>query len=521
MEFTAAGIFNRAITIERTNTDIYKTQKETDVYVNGEKVLTTDRNVFTLADLEPDQDVTVKIDDVSHTFHTRKETVKLNVKDFGAKADGKTDDTNAIQAAIMNCPKDGSVYVPAGTYFVRPLFLRSNMTLYMDKDAELLGDPDRNHYPLLPGMVQGTDEKSEYSFSSWEGNPLTSFASLITAVDCENTTIIGGTLNGNADNSDWWDNHKKKRIAWRPNTIFFNQCQNMTVSHVTVKNSPCWTIHPYYSDHLKFMDLYIQNPYNSPNTDGFDPESCKDVEIIGVRISVGDDCIAIKSGKMYMGINHYQPADNIVIRNCRLEHGHGSVTVGSEVASGVSGINISKCLFIETDRGLRIKTRRGRGEKSVIDDVNLSNIRMENVRMPFTVNMFYFCDPDGHTSYVQDQKPRPVDERTPRIGRISAKNISCTGVNASLVCAYGLPERPIEELEFENIDAEFLPETERKAECPIMMDGFEKMNGRSVYLKNAGKITINNVRIKGAVNKAPELINVAEENIKGLSYAEV
>ena len=110
MEFTAAGIFNRAITIERTNTDIYKTQKETDVYVNGEKVLTTDRNVFTLADLEPDQDVTVKIDDVSHTFHTRKETVKLNVKDFGAKADGKTDDTNAIQAAIMNCPKDGSVY---------------------------------------------------------------------------------------------------------------------------------------------------------------------------------------------------------------------------------------------------------------------------------------------------------------------------------------------------------------------------------------------------------------------------
>ena len=155
----------------------------------------------------------------------------------------------------------------------------------------------------------------------------------------------------------------------------------------------------------------------------------------------------------------------------------------------------------------------------MIDDVNLSDIRMENVRMPFTVNMFYFCDPDGHTSYVQDQEPRPVDERTPRIGRISVKNITCTGVNASLVCAYGLPERPIEELIFENIDAEFLPEAERKAECPIMMDGFEKMNGRSIYLRNAGKITINNVNIKGAANNALELINVADENIKGLLYA--
>ena len=517
MEFTAAGIFNRAITIERTNTDIYKTQKETDVYVNGEKVLTTDRNVFTLADLEPDQDVIVKIDDVSHTFHTRKETVKLNVKDFGAKADGKTDDTNAIQAAIMNCPKDGSVYVPAGTYFVRPLFLRSNMTLYMDKDAELLGDPDRNHYPLLPGMVQGTDEKSEYSFSSWEGNPLTSFASLITAVDCENTTIIGGTLNGNADNSDWWDNHKKKRIAWRPNTIFFNQCQNMTVSHVTVKNSPCWTIHPYYSDHLKFMDLYIQNPYNSPNTDGFDPESCTDVLLLGTRISVGDDCVAIKSGKIYMATAHCKPTRDVTIRNCDFERGHGSVTVGSEIAGGVYNVNIDQCLFDSTDRGVRIKTRRGRGQRSVLDQIQFDHVMMKNVPMAMTFNMFYYCDPDGHSAYVQDQNYHEPDDMTPAIGTISVKNVTVTGADSAFLCAYGLPEKPIGKIELENVDASFLPEEELKEGCPIMMDNFEPVRGVGIWAGNVDTLSMKNVVIRHALVHT-QLKNITNKDLDSLSF---
>lgn len=527
MKIRVAGLFNRSITIELDNNKPYSMDKHCTYYLNGNKVKESDRNVNTIDGLTPDMDYMLKVcgedfcEEIS--FHTKRELCCIDVRSIGAKGDGVSNDTAFLQAAISACPEGGTVHITEGTYLSAPLFLKSNITIWLDEDAVLLGDPDRNHYPVLPGMV-----KEEYGFSkeislaSWEGNPISTFASLITGIGVSNVDFIGrGIIDGNAAASDWWDNVSKKRGAWRPKTVFLNNCSNIRFQGVTIKNSPSWTVHPYYSDKVSFYDMDITNPDNSPNTDGFDPESCTDVEIIGVRISVGDDCIAIKSGKMYMGINHNKPADNIVIRNCRLEHGHGSVTVGSEVASGVSRINISRCLFVETDRGLRIKTRRGRGERSVIDDVNLSDIRMENVRMPFTVNMFYFCDPDGHTSYVQDQEPRPVDERTPRIGRISAKNITCTGVNASLVCAYGLPERPIEELIFENIDAEFLPEAERKAECPIMMDGFEKMSGRSVYLRNVRKITINNVNIKGAANSAPELIDVAEENIKGLSYAEV
>ena len=86
--------------------------------------------------------------------------------------------------------------------------------------------------------------------------------------------------------------------------------------------------------------------------------------------------------------------------------GHGSVTLGSEAASGVENVRVSKCIFDRTDRGVRIKTRRGRGERSVLDDLVIDDVVMDRVHMPLTVNMFYFCDPDGHSDYVQNQEAR-------------------------------------------------------------------------------------------------------------------
>ena len=529
MTYQIISIFNRSVILERINASRFETEDECTVCVNGKEYVRTNKNVISINGLEPSHRYSISLynADGSHAGDTKvttgEESFLLNVRSFGAAGDGAKNDTNAIQAAIMSCPINGTVYVPEGTYFTGPLFLKSHMTLWIDKGATLLGDTDRTHYPVLPGMTRDLyDNDKEYNLSSWEGNPLDSFASLITAIDAEDISIIGeGIIDGNAGNSDWWKDAKIKRTAWRPKLLELVRCKKVRVQGITLRNSACWCVHPYYSENLGFYNLTIQNPSDSPNTDGFDPESCEDVQLLGTTISVGDDCIALKSGKLYMAKYHHRETKNIIIRNCRLEKGHGSVTVGSEIAGGVKGLSVSNCVFAGTDRGVRIKTRRGRGEKSVLTDLVFENISMRDVHMPLTVNMFYFCDPDGHTSYVQDQEPRPVDERTPRIGRISAKNITCTGVNASLVCAYGLPERPIEELIFENIDAEFLPEAERKAECPIMMDGFEKMNGRSVYLRNARKITINNVNIKGAANNALELINVADENIKGLSYAEV
>ena len=130
---------------------------------------------------------------------------------------------------------------------------------------------------------------------------------------------------------------------------------------VTVKNSPSWTIHPYFCENMKFLALEILNPKDSHNTDGLDPESCCHVELAGIHFSVGDDCIAIKSGKIDMGKTYKTPCEDILIRQCSMNDGHGSVVLGSEIGAGVRHLTVKDCIFNGTDRGLRIKTRRGRG----------------------------------------------------------------------------------------------------------------------------------------------------------------
>lgn len=522
LQFQVVNIGVRTVTIELENDTPYEREKEYQVCIDGTSVLSTRQNVTTIHGLKPDTEYTISLREKGEEaaesrgdikqIHTKYESILLNVKEFHAAGDGVTNDTSAIQAAILCAPKDATVYIPAGTYFVTPLFLKSDVNLWLDRGAVLLGDPDRNHYPVLPGMTRCSDERSEYNLASWEGNPLNAFASLITAIDCENVNIFGeGEINGNASNGDWWQNEKVKRIAWRPNTVYFCRCKNCTMTGLHVCNSPCWTVHPYYCENVSFLNLKIENPSNSPNTDGFDPESCTDVLLLGTLISVGDDCVAIKSGKYYMSQFHYKRTERVTIRNCRFERGHGAVTIGSEIASGVTGVHVTKCVFEETDRGLRIKSRRGRGSKSVLDDIAFEQIQMKKVRMPMTVNMFYFCDPDGHSDYVQSQEAFPVDGLTPYIGSLTVRDVECLDVDASFICAYGLPEQPIGEIRLERVKAVFAPEEERVPACPVMMDNFPEMSGVGVYAHNVKKLVMRDVEIVGSVDEEPRLIGIEEK----------
>ena len=139
----------------------------------------------------------------------------------------------------------------------------------------------------------------------------------------------------------------------------------------------------------------------SPNTDGIDPESCKNVNIIGNHVHVGDDCIALKSSKLFLGMKLHVPCENVIIRNCCLSRGHGGLVIGSEMSGGIKNVTVTQCLMDHTDRGLRVKTRRGRGKYAVIDGLAFRNVVMDGVLTPFVINMFYFCDPDGRTDYVQ------------------------------------------------------------------------------------------------------------------------
>ncbi|ETP71978.1 endopolygalacturonase [Lachnospiraceae bacterium JC7] len=523
MNFEISAVFKRSVTIEIENSNICYTPEEYSVLINGEEKLRTNLNVVSVDGLSPDSDYTISVEDTKgkteKNFRTEHESVLLDVRAFGAKGDGETDDTSFIQGAISSCPVDGTVYLPKGTYLSGPLFLKSHMSLWIDEGAVLLGCTWREKYPLLPGMTETTDGNDEYNLSSWEGNPETTFASLITAISIENLDIFGrGIIDGNGAESDWWKEPKIKRTAWRPKTVFFNHCRFVRIQSVTVRNSPCWTIHPYYTDDFSLFSVSIWNPSDSPNTDGVDPESCKRVLVLGTRISVGDDCIAIKSGKYYMSERHHRPSEDIIVRNSFLERGHGSVTVGSEAAAGVRNVTVERCIFDGTDRGLRIKTRRGRGPNAVYDNILFRDIIMKDVHMPFTFNMFYFCDPDGHSEYVQDQNERPVDDRTPSIGTIRAENIEATGADQCMLVAYGLPERYIDNIVLRNVKVSFRPKAERKPGQTIMMDNFPDMTGKSVYARNVKRLAMDNIEIRGSDDTQTELINVIDFDSYNVVY---
>lgn len=497
---------------------IYKSPSKYNVYINGNFYTKCDTNVFSVYGLRPGMSYNIKVkfkdeSSLSCDFVTPNERICLDVTRFGCVGDGKTDCTNAFQAAINACgEKGGTVYVKKGIYLTYPLFLKSNILLYLEDGAVLLGGTDRNKYPILPGMITNENDTQEDSFGTWEGNPLDSYASLLTTIDATNVSIVGeGTIDANAQNSDWWQNHLVRRGAWRPRTVFAVRAKDFTIMGVTVKNSPAWTIHPYYCKNVDVLAVKIQNPPDTPNTDGCNPESSENVRVIGTDISVGDDCIAIKSGKYYMSKYHSKPSKNILVRNCLLRRGHGAVVVGSEISSGVCGINVELCLMQDTDRGLRIKTRRGRGDKSIVDDVNFSDISMEHVLTPFVVNMFYNCDPDGHTKMVWDKESRAVDELTPSVKKIKCRNIKCSDAQYAGIFLYGLPESPIESFDVENVEISFADHDGKG--MPDMMDDLEPVNSLAMFATNVNKLRIHNVNFSKYDGEMLRLDNVKEKDI--------
>lgn len=514
MDFRAIGLFVRSASFELINSDCYRSRLPYSVQLDGRTVAENrTANVFSIYELCPGTEYEVTVvcggTAVSHAATTRKESFRLNVREFGAAGDGATLDTSAIQAAILCCPKGGTVLLPAGTYLSSPLFLKSDMTLELAEGATLLGASDRSLYPVLPGVTPAENERDEYYLGTWEGNPLSSYASLLTGIHVSNVDIVGlGTVDANADRGDWWKDPKVKRGAWRPRMLFLNRCRNIRVQGVTLKNSYAWTIHPYYSREISFLDIRVFNDPDSPNTDGIDVESCGGVRILGAVISVGDDCVALKSGKIYLGRKLRTPTRGIELRNCLLERGHGAVVIGSDVSAGARDVKAAQCVFQGTDRGLRIKTRRGRGELSVVDRVSLENIRMDRVNTPFVINMFYSCDPDGHSEYVSSKKALPVDEFTPRVGSLSCRDIVCERCSVAGMFFYGLPEMPIGSVSFENVRISFAEDAQPG--LPAMMDRIEPVKKLGLFARNVGKLRLAGVEITGFEGKKIDAENIGE-----------
>lgn len=470
------------------------------VWLDGQKQFEGKTNVFSLFSLRPGTSYRLKVTtcqgEQELEFTTKTVTAGVNVKDFGALGDGTADDTAAIQAAIHCLPENGLLHFPAGTYLTGPLALKSRITLSLAEGATLLGTTDRSRYPVIPGEVNDIFTGESAVYGAWEGNAVPMYQALIFAEHARDITVVGpGTVDGNAQNSDFWTHFKEFPTA-RPRLFFFNRCEGVTVHGVTAQNSASWQFHPFFCHQVGLYDLYIKAPKDSPNTDAIDPESCDGVEIIGCRFSVGDDCIAIKSGKIDLGRKYKQPADHHTIRNCLMEFGHGAVTLGSEIGAGVTNLSVSQCWFRGTDRGLRIKTRRGRGKDCVLNNILFENIRMESVLTPVAINMWYnCCDPDRFSEYVWSREQLPVDERTPHLGKFTFRRLTCTDVQVAACYIDGLPEMPIDEVNFEDVSFTFAQDA--KPGKPIMKNFAQEECRLGLYLDNVRRISIRSVTLAG------------------------
>lgn len=502
---------SRSATFEISNGHPYRSPSPHKVSLDGGAVWSGHENVFTLRGLRPNSRYTLKLETAGTrqtlAFWTKDETAALSVVAFGAVGDGVADDTASIQAAIQTCPAGGVVVLPAGTWLSGPLFLKSGVDLFLERGAQLMGHPDIARWPVLPGTVRANG-RGDQVLGTWEGEAADMHASLLTGIEVKDVTIHGeGVIDGNASIRTWWSRPKSPFRGWRPRAVFFVRSKNVAMEGVTVRNSPSWTIHPFRSRDVTFAKLKVEAPFDSPNTDGINPDSCQNVAIVGVHFSTGDDCISIKSGKISLAKSDPVATRRVRISNCLMENGHGAVVLGSEMSGGIYDVEARDCVFVGTDRGLRLKTRRGRGKLAVVDGVKLRNIRMERVGTPFVINSFYWCDPDGKEFWIGDRNKRPVDDGTPTLRNVSIKDVVCEDTAHSAGFVLGLPERPVLGIRIENYRVRF--DADAKPGEPDMAAGIEPVAREGFRLHNVRKLSLKRVDIEGA--DGPALI---KENVK-------
>jgi len=372
----------------------------------------------------------------------------------------------------------GTVRVTAGRHVTGALLLRDDITLELEAGAVLVGSEDPADYPLIEAR--------------WEGRHQTTHAPLVGGTGLRNVAITGrGTIDGRG--APWWKRYREKSLDHpRPRLISIAESSNVLVEGVTLVNSPAWTINPVRCENVTVQKVTIVNPADSPNTDGINPDSCRYVHISDCHIDVGDDCITLKSGIETEAADKRGPTENVTIANCTMAHGHGGVVLGSEMSGDVRNVVISNCVFIGTDRGIRIKTRRGRG--GVVEDVRVSNIVMRDVLVPFTVNLYYHFLAKGN-AVVADRSARPVDAGTPRVRRIRFGDITADDAHYAAAFLYGLPESPIEDVTFRDV-AIRMSEDARSGMAEDL-DDLEPMSRAGFIARNVRGLRLDGVEVRG------------------------
>ncbi|MEL1242543.1 glycoside hydrolase family 28 protein [Flavobacterium flavipallidum] len=337
---------------------------------------------------------------------------EFNILDFGAKADGKTLNSEAFKKAIETCNNKGGgkVIVPSGVFLTGPIYLKSNVNLHLKEGATILFSQNPKDYPIV--------------LTRWEGMDCMNYSPQIYAYGEKNIAITGnGTINGNADKKHWWPWKGRKQYGWkegmtnqtaardslhklmkqkldprkrifgeghylRPYMIQPYNCKNLLISGVSLLDSPMWFVSPVMCENVTIEKVRIDS--EGPNTDGCDPDACKNVLIKDCYLNTGDDCIAIKSGRDEDGRDYKKPAENHIIEGCEMKNGHGGIVIGSEIAGGAKNIYAVNCKMDSKnlDRVLRVKTSSSRG--GTIENIFLKDITVGSYgESAIHFNMFY------------------------------------------------------------------------------------------------------------------------------------
>jgi len=417
----------------------------------------------------------------------------LNIKKYGAIADGNTLNTKAINDAIETLSKKGGgvVLVPSGLWLTGPIVIKNNINLHLTSGATLLFTPDKNKYPLVE--------------ANWEGLPQMRNQSPISAMNASNIAITGkGIIDGNGDvwravkidkltESQW-----KKKLAsggvlsedkktWypsegfmkgskmqnpgviaaekdavfyqsikdflRPNLLLLTNCKTILLEGVTFQNSPAWCLHPLMCRDLIVREVFVKNPWYAQNGDGIDAESCKNVLIENSVFDVGDDALCMKSGRDAEGRKRGMPTENIIIRGCTVYAAHGGFVIGSEMSGGARNIWVNNCTFIGTDIGLRFKTTRGRG--GIVENIFINDIYMKDIPAEAILFDMYYMAKDpvalaGEKRELPKVEFKTVDETTPVFKNFHISNVYCNGAEKGIFVR-GLPEMHVKDIVLENM----------------------------------------------------------------------
>lgn len=439
---------------------------------------------------------------------------QYTLKDFGAIGDGNRDESETFRKAFDALKDGGLLHIEAGSYPTGPLHIKArNLVIELDKGAVIQFLANENLYRPV--------------YSRWEGVNCHCMHPCLLIEDSDGVIIRGeGIIEGSGQ--WWWDSAAKKRNTQkgpvsalehelarlnpgyesasgggggrqsqflRPPLVQILKSNNVKLEDLTLQNSPFWTLHPLYSTNLVFLGLKIFNPKDAPNTDGIDIDSCRFVTIKECLVDVGDDGIALKSGSGPDGVATNEPTTDILIEGCTVKSAHGGAVIGSETAAGIRDVQVRNCLFDGTDRGIRIKTRRGRG--GAISNLHFSSIRMRKNLCPLTLNMYYRCGSLDPQDFSLEKLS--VTATTPSIEGVVIED--CVGEDCTSSAAFivGLPESPIKDLVIRDCTFGVAKTGLTPVEESEMYDGLPQPEGRGIRLRNV-HLSVLNVQVAGVQN---------------------